>query len=107
MPGGSDQARYRARFGNMVENQYRVFQGVAQYHDQAGRASRRQGLGGRQGEAAIFLPGARYRRLKPDPEKLQTFRTRSCVRTNAWSEIAIQSEAISLQAGGDGLLRGA
>src|ERR1700704_5898935 len=33
--------------------------------------------------------------LKHDPEKLQTFRIRSCVRTNAWSEIAIQSEAIS------------
>jgi hypothetical protein len=35
-------------------------------------------------------------RLKHDPEKLQTFRTRSCDRTNTWSEIAIQSEAISL-----------
>jgi hypothetical protein len=34
--------------------------------------------------------------LEHDPEKLQTFRTRSCDRTNAWCEITIQSEAISL-----------
>src|SRR3954464_10001005 len=31
-----------------------------------------------------------------DPEKLQTFRIRSCDRTNTWSEIAIQSERILL-----------
>src|SRR5712692_1865463 len=31
-----------------------------------------------------------------DPEKLQTFRIRSCDRTNTESEIAIQCEAISL-----------
>ena len=29
--------------------------------------------------------------VKHDPEKLQTFRTRSCDRTNTWSELAIQS----------------
>ena len=38
----------------------------------------------------------RNERLKHDPEKLQTFRIRSCDRTNTWSEIAIQSERISL-----------
>jgi mono/diheme cytochrome c family protein len=36
------------------------------------------------------------RALKHNPEKLQTFRIRSCDRTNTWSEIAIQSERISL-----------
>ena len=36
------------------------------------------------------------RLLKHDPEKLQTFRIRSCDRTNTWSAIAFQSEQISL-----------
>ena len=40
----------------------------------------------------------RYSALKHDPEKLQTFRIRSCDRTNTRSEIAIQSEQISLLA---------
>jgi hypothetical protein len=35
--------------------------------------------------------------LEHDPEKLQTFRTRSCDRTTAGSEITNQSEAISLE----------
>ena len=37
-------------------------------------------------------------RAKHDPEKLQTFRIRSCDRTNTRSEIAIQSEQLSLLA---------
>jgi len=38
----------------------------------------------------------KFTALEHDPEKLQTFRIRSCDRTNIWSEIAIQSERISL-----------
>jgi hypothetical protein len=32
-----------------------------------------------------------------DPEKLQSFRIRSCVKTKRWTTLAIQSEIILLQ----------
>src|SRR5713101_94874 len=48
-------------------------------------------------------PHRAERRLEHDPEKLQTFRIRSCDRTNTWSEIAAQCEAISLQKNVGGL----
>src|SRR5205814_2345525 len=56
------------------------------------RPWRKLSLGG-EGVLAVGRPGLHAVTLQHDPEKVQTFRTRSCVKTKNWSKVAIQSEA--------------